>query len=111
MQKHTQIYLDFMKYTYDNYGVTQHVPCEICGLEAVDIHHIYNRGMGGSKKVDVNQIQNLMALCRKDHVDYGDYPEYVDKLKEIHRLFVANRLKEIKSMGEKWNTVIYSELK
>lgn len=100
VRRHTRVYLDFMRYAYDNHGVTEFVPCEICGKMAVDIHHIINRGMGGTKNVERDHISNLMALCRKDHHDYGDYPQYVEKLKEIHQLIVSNRLKEIKGMTE-----------
>ena len=36
--------------------------CEICGQQAVDIHHKKLRSQGGTDEVD-----NLIALCRKDH--------------------------------------------
>ena len=38
--------------------------CEICGQQAVDIHHKIHRSQGGTDEVD-----NLIALCRKDHED------------------------------------------
>jgi 5-methylcytosine-specific restriction endonuclease McrA len=40
------------------------------------------RGMGGSKEAD--NINNLMALCRECHLEYGDKKQYIDYLKEIH---------------------------
>ena len=77
MQKHTQIYLQGM-----GYKKTDFIPCEVCGSQAVDIHHINARGMGGSKTADV--IENLMGLCRKCHIEYGDKKQYKEFLKDIH---------------------------
>jgi len=77
MQKHTQIYLQGM-----GYKKTDFIPCEVCGTQAVDIHHIEARGMGGSKIADV--IENLMGLCRKCHIEYGDKKQYKEFLKDIH---------------------------
>ena len=77
MQKHTQIYLQGM-----GYKKTDFVPCEVCGAQAVDVHHIEARGMGGNKKADV--IDNLMGLCRKCHIEYGDKKQYKEFLKDIH---------------------------
>lgn len=58
--------------------------CEIpdCGQHGVDIHHIKSRGMGGSKKLDV--IENLMAVCRDHHNEYGDITEHREYLKKVH---------------------------
>ena len=77
MQKHTQIYLQGM-----GYKKTDFIPCEVCGSQAVDIHHINARGMGGSKTADV--IENLMGLCRKCHIEYGDKKQYKEFLIDIH---------------------------
>ena len=77
MQKHTQIYLQGM-----GYKKTDFIPCEVCGSQAVDIHHINARGMGGSKTADV--IENLMGLCRKCHIEYGDKKQHKEFLKDIH---------------------------
>jgi predicted restriction endonuclease len=78
MKKHTKIYLD-----YFGYGIEDFIPCESCGAKAVDIHHIEARGMGGNKEAD--NIVNLMALCRKHHIEYGDKKQYIEYLKEIHK--------------------------
>jgi 5-methylcytosine-specific restriction endonuclease McrA len=77
MQKHTQIYLQGM-----GYKKTDFIPCEVCGSQAVDIHHIEARGMGGSKAKDT--IENLMGLCRNCHIEYGDKKQYKEFLKDIH---------------------------
>jgi 5-methylcytosine-specific restriction endonuclease McrA len=77
MRKHTQIYLQGM-----GYKKTDFIPCEVCGSQAVDIHHIEARGMGGSK--DKDTIENLMGLCRNCHIEYGDKKQYKEFLKDIH---------------------------
>ena len=55
MKPHTKIYL-----TYFGYDTTDFIPCEVCGSQSTDIHHLSCRGMGGSKTKDV--IENLQAL-------------------------------------------------
>jgi len=77
MKKHTKVYLQGM-----GYDTTDWIPCEVCNKQAVDIHHIEARGMGGSKERDT--IENLMALCRDCHVRYGDVKHYKEWLQEIH---------------------------
>ena len=72
--------------TYFNhfgYDISDFIPCEVCGKTAVDIHHIEARGIGGSKEAD--NIENLMALCREDHLKYGDKKQYKEFLKEKHK--------------------------
>lgn len=78
MKKHTKIYLD-----YFGYGEEDFIPCEVCTKKAVDIHHIVARGMGGSKEKD--NIQNLMALCRECHLEYGDKKDKLDFLMMKHQ--------------------------
>jgi hypothetical protein len=81
MQKHTQIYMK-----YFGYHLSDFLPCEICGCQAVDLHHIEARGMGGSNERDV--IENLMALCRGHHIFYGDKKQYKEMLIEQHLKFM-----------------------
>ena len=66
-----------------NYVLDDFIPCECCGSRAVDIHHIENRGSGGSK--DKDRIENLMAVCRPCHLVHGDVPYKVDWLKRLHK--------------------------
>ena len=82
MKKHTKVYLQGM-----GYDTTDWIPCEVCTKQAVDIHHIEPRGMGGSN--DRDTIENLMALCRDCHTRYGDVKHHKEWLKQIHerRLF------------------------
>ena len=67
---------------YFDYCLEDFIPCECCGNRAVDIHHINCRGMGGGKEAD--KIDNLMALCRACHVEYGDKVHYTEWLQDIH---------------------------
>ena len=76
MKRHTKIYMKYFSYIADDF-----IPCEVCNSRAVDIHHIKARGMGGS---DMDRIENLMAVCRKCHLKYGDKKQYIDWLQEIH---------------------------
>lgn len=64
------------------YVLDDFIPCEVCGSRAVDIHHIHRRGIGGNPNADT--IENLMAVCRSCHVEYGDKKEYLQWLQEIH---------------------------
>ena len=59
------------------------IPCEVCGSKAVDIHHIHRRGMGGS--VGADKIENLMAVCRFCHIEYGDKKQYFELLVKAHK--------------------------
>jgi hypothetical protein len=42
--------------------------------------------MGGSKELD--QIENLMGLCRSCHIEYGDKKSHIDFLKKVHKDFI-----------------------
>ena len=50
------------------YSIGDWIGCEWCGATAVDINHIDPRGMGGSKEKDY--IENLVAMCRKCHLEF-----------------------------------------
>ena len=82
MKNHVKIYFDY--FGYDEHSF---VPCEVCGSASVDIHHIEARGMGGSRKPDV--IENLQALCRAHHLQYGDKKQWKDWLKKVHAIKMA----------------------
>jgi 5-methylcytosine-specific restriction endonuclease McrA len=84
MKKHVKTYLDFF-----GYDKTSWIPCEMCGQTAVDINHIDARGMGGSKLKD--NIENLMAMCRKCHIDLGDKKEHKVMMKVVHQVKMNER--------------------
>lgn len=81
MKKHIKVY--FNAFGYDSGDAGSFVPCEVTEGKAVDIHHIVTRE---------DRIENLMALSRKAHDDYGDKMEYMPYLLKIHkrRLQLAN---------------------
>lgn len=81
MRKHTKVYTEFF-----GYGMDSWMPCEICGAQAVDVHHIDARGMGGRDSAD--EIENLMGVCRQCHVEYGDKKQHKDMLREVHQKFI-----------------------
>lgn len=81
MKPHVKIYLDYFDFP-------DFTPCEICTKKAVDIHHIDSRGMGGDPTKSKDVIENLMALCRECHIEYGDVPDKIEWLKEIHLKFI-----------------------
>jgi 5-methylcytosine-specific restriction endonuclease McrA len=61
----------------------------MCGQTAVDINHIDAKGMGGSKLKD--NIENLMAMCRKCHMDLGDKKEHKVMMKVVHQVKMNER--------------------
>ena len=77
MKRHVKMYLD-----YFGYDTSSFISCEVCGKKALDIHHIEASGIGVSKQAD--NIENLMALCREDHIKYVDKKQYKEWLKSIH---------------------------
>lgn len=85
MKKHTRIYFDAF-----GYDKTDFVPCEISGARAVDIHHIESRGMGGDPLGEKDRIENLMAVTRDNHNEYGDKPIEMVFLFETHRNFMID---------------------
>ncbi len=74
MKKHTKVYIEAFGLIHGD-----HTSCEICAQKAVDIHHIRARSLGGKDIPD-----NLMALCRPCHIEYGDKKQHVEMLKEVH---------------------------
>ena len=73
--------------SYFGYDISDFIPCEVCGREAQDIHHIECRGMGGTKQADT--IQNLMAVCRDCHIAFGDKKEHKEYLQDVHDYFLT----------------------
>jgi hypothetical protein len=84
MKKYVKTYLD-----YFGYDETSWIACEMCGQTAVDINHIDAKGMGGSKLKD--NIENLMAMCRKCHIDLGDKKEHKVMMKVVHQVKMNER--------------------
>lgn len=79
MKAHTRIYMNHF-----NYGLDDFIPCEACGRNAVDIHHVQGRGK------DKDVIENLMALCRKCHEKAHNELSKSD-VQYIHNSFLAGK--------------------
>lgn len=89
MKNHTKIYLKAFGYSGEDF-----IPSEISGNRAVDIHHIECKGSGGNPLGDKDRIENLMAVTRDEHVEYGDKKQYMKYLFETHYSFLkANGVK------------------
>ncbi len=76
MKPYVKMYLDYHGLTEGDF-----IPCKVCGNEAVDVHHIEPKGMGG--RSDMDRTDNLIALCRKCHEDAHRSklePEYLKRL-------------------------------
>jgi len=73
------------------YDPEEFIPCECCSSKAVDIHHIDARGMGGDPTGGKDRIENLMALCRRCHDDYGDIQDLKEGLRKLHRMYMKYR--------------------
>lgn len=75
------------KKTYINalgYDVGDFISSELSGVPAVDFHHIIGRGKGGE-----DRIENLIAVSREEHIQYGDKKQYMVMLLTKHREFLA----------------------
>jgi hypothetical protein len=79
MKHYVKVYMD-----YFGYDISDFIPCEVCGAKSVDIHHVEARSMGGSKLKD--NIENLMALCRKHHEEFGDKKQWKEWLIKLHNI-------------------------
>lgn len=73
MKSYTKIYLDFF-----GYDTSDFIPCEVTGKKAVDIAHIWPKGKYPELMDD---IFNLAAVTRQNHIDYENKKE---ELLEIH---------------------------
>jgi 5-methylcytosine-specific restriction endonuclease McrA len=76
MKTYTKTYFDYFGYT-----IADFIPCEMCGKKSVDIHHVWARSV---KSELVNEISNLMALCRSCHQEYGDKKQHRQMLQDKH---------------------------
>lgn len=74
--------------TFFGFKIPEDCFCEICGSPAKDIHHIESRGMGGDPNGLKDVIENLQALCRDCHNNFGDVIETKERLKKVHLNFM-----------------------
>ena len=86
MKNHTKVYLNKM-----GFDQTDFIPCEVCQVQAVDIHHLSGRGHGGTGRNRIrgikntkDYIENLVALCRTCHTFCETDKSFNEKVKELH---------------------------
>lgn len=82
MKNHIKVYLKGMHITALERFEDMFIPCEWCGTTAVDVHHIFGRGAGGSKLKD--DIENLAALCRDCHLAAEAHRIDREELRALH---------------------------
>jgi thymidine kinase len=86
MQKYVKVYCDYFDIKTENELI-----CEACGKQANDIHHINGRGK------EKDEINNLMALCRKCHerAHGGIHPLSKGEFQYIHNKFLLGNRKPL----------------
>ena len=70
---------------YYDYVIDDVILCENCSKQAVDIHHIDARGLGGDPRGSKNQIENLIALCRSCHIKAETNKDFNNQLREQNK--------------------------
>ena len=100
MQKHTIIYMEALGYAEGDF-----IPCEMTGGEAVDIHHINARGMGGDPHHIKDCIENLMAVTRARHEDCESGEISKEEQIEAHFNFLRSRGIEF---NENWHEEMHT---
>jgi hypothetical protein len=96
-------YCDFFGYRMTN---DEFIPSEISGRQAVDIHHIHSKQMGGKlsvlvdgKAYGIDDIENLIALTRDEHAAAHD-PTSADHLTKQKLWYIHKKEMEgIKNVG------------
>jgi len=82
LKSYTKIYLNYFGYT-----IADFIPCEVCNSASVELHHVQARSI---RKDLLNDITNIMALCRSCHVKYGDKKQHKEFLQDIHNEKLKN---------------------
>lgn len=89
-QKHIKVYREFFKI-----GDQDIVLCELCSKQANDIHHITSRGLKSFECMtivydDINNILNLIGLCRDCHNKAHGGELSKENLYKIHYNHILN---------------------
>ena len=87
MKNHIDVYRNFW---WDDLTLSQTEQCSMCGEWGADVHHISNKGSGGSKCKDY--IENLICLCRKCHDKCHSDKTYNTKARVINLRNIADKL-------------------
>jgi predicted restriction endonuclease len=78
MKNHVKVYLKHFGYSQGDY-----IPCENCGGNGTDVHHLKFRSQGGD-----DHITNLCCLCRECHheVHFGTKIKTQDLIEKHYRV-------------------------
>lgn len=89
MTRHYKIYTEHF-----GYMPGEAIKCELSGFVSKnnELHHIWRRGMGGDPTGKCDEVTNVMCLRKDLHLLYGDKKQYMDFLKEAHKLFMEDGL-------------------
>lgn len=87
MERHIRIYN-----RHFDIGAQDFRQCEITGRRGRELHHIFGRVMNehlSSRGItDVDDVRNVMALCREAHEFYGQKEQFNDWLWDIHQEYL-----------------------
>ena len=89
MIKYKKVYCTFF-----GYDIGDTILCERCKDVAVEIHHIKPRGMGGTKCCNINEVPNLIALCRACHIQAESSKDFNKQCQIIHLKNMIKRLED-----------------
>ena len=79
LKNYKKLFSDFWGYCESDIPV-----CWGCFMaQAVDIHHLENKGLGGVKNNRLNRIDNLFPVCRKCHDKAHADKSINKKLKQV----------------------------
>jgi 5-methylcytosine-specific restriction endonuclease McrA len=82
------LYTTFFDIVKDDYPLCEN---KGCNRRMVDVHHLDNKGIGGSKEKDY--IENLMGLCRECHNKAHNDTTFNEGLRKQHLTNIINKLK------------------
>ena len=88
MNNYKKVYCTFFGYDYGYCDIL----CEWCKKIAVDIHHISPRAH--SKCDNLNEVPNLVALCRECHQRCENSKEFNKRVQIIHLKNIIKRLED-----------------
>jgi len=83
MKNHKEVYFKYFGISHGEF-----VPCEICQENTNDIYHIKARTINGIFLM--NNIHNLMALCKRCYNNYGNKKKMMNDLIKIHNSYIEN---------------------
>jgi len=89
MKQYKQVYCDAF-----GFDVGDWIPCEVTGKTAIDIHHIVTRE---------DRIENLMAVTREVHAEFGEIKSCMCELLRRHRdVLTMRKIKYDREWFRQW---------